>query len=40
MGGSLNQPFRVQEEGLMGCKLLLNGTNPGDEIFGMHVLFE
>ena len=23
MGGSLNQPYRVQEGGLMGCKLLL-----------------
>jgi len=22
MGGSLNQPSRVKEEGLMGCKLL------------------
>ena len=23
MGGSLNQPCRVQEDGPMGCKLLL-----------------
>ena len=27
MGGSLNQPRRVQEEGPMGCKLLLYGKN-------------
>jgi hypothetical protein len=27
MGESLNQPCRVQEEGLLGCKLLL----PGDK---------
>jgi hypothetical protein len=25
MGGSLNQPCRVQEDGLLGCKLLLYG---------------
>jgi hypothetical protein len=25
MGESLNQPCRVQEDGLLGCKLLLNG---------------
>jgi hypothetical protein len=24
MGESLNQPCRVQEEGLLGCKLLLS----------------
>jgi hypothetical protein len=28
MGASLIQPCRVQEEGLLGCKLLL----PGDKI--------
>ena len=28
MDASLNQPCRVQEEGLLGCKLLL----PGDKI--------
>jgi len=28
MGESLNQPCRVQEDGLLGCKLLL----PGDKI--------
>ena len=27
MGESLNQPCRVQEDGLMGCKLLLLGTS-------------
>jgi hypothetical protein len=26
MGESLNQPCRVQEEGLLGCKLLLPGA--------------
>jgi hypothetical protein len=25
MDASLNQPCRVQEEGLLGCKLLLSG---------------
>jgi hypothetical protein len=25
MGESLNQPCRVQEDGLLGCKLLLTG---------------
>ena len=28
MGGSLIQPFRVQEEGLMDCKLLLYRDKP------------
>ena len=27
MGASLNQPSRVQEEGAMRCKLLLQGKN-------------
>jgi hypothetical protein len=27
MGASLNQPCRVQEDGLMGCKLLLYRNN-------------
>ena len=27
MGESLNQPFRVKEEGLMGCKLLFYKKN-------------
>ena len=27
MGGSLNQPCRVQEEGLMDCKLLFFENN-------------
>ncbi len=27
MGESLNQPCRVQEDGLMGCKLLLFRNN-------------
>ena len=26
MGASLNQPSRVQDDGPMGCKLLLYGT--------------
>ena len=26
MGESLNQPFRVKEEGLTGCKLLFHGN--------------
>jgi hypothetical protein len=26
MGESLNQPCRVQEDGLLGCKLLLSGN--------------
>ena len=30
MGESLIQPCRVQEEGLMGCKLLLQGRNKVD----------
>jgi hypothetical protein len=29
MGESLNQPCRVQEDGLMGCKLLLSGAKKG-----------
>ncbi|KAF5276357.1 hypothetical protein FQR65_LT16376 [Abscondita terminalis] len=28
MGGSLIQPSRVQEDGPMGCKLLLSGDKP------------
>ncbi len=28
MGGSLNQPCRVQEDGPTGCKLLLRGNKP------------
>lgn len=28
MGASLNQPCRVQEDGPMGCKLLLQGNKP------------
>ena len=31
MGESLNQPCRVQEDGPMGCKLLLSGDKPTDE---------
>ena len=27
MGESLNQPYRVQDDGPMGCKLLLYGKN-------------
>jgi len=27
MGGSLNQPCRVQDDGPTGCKLLLRGKN-------------
>jgi hypothetical protein len=30
MGGSLNQPCRVQEDGPTGCKLLLHGKNNPD----------
>ena len=30
MDASLNQPCRVQEDGLMGCKLLLSGNKPLD----------
>jgi hypothetical protein len=30
MGGSLNQPSRVQEDGPMGCKLLFQGVNITD----------
>ena len=29
MGGILNQPCRVEEEGPMGCKLLLFRSNKG-----------
>ena len=29
MGESLTQPCRVQEDGPMGCKLLLLGKNKG-----------
>ena len=29
MGGSLNQPCRVQDDGPMGCKLLLPESNKG-----------
>ena len=29
MGGSLNQPCRVPEEGPTGCKRLLAGRNEG-----------
>ena len=29
MGGSLNQPCRVQDDGPMGCKLLLLWSNKG-----------
>ncbi|GAA2777195.1 hypothetical protein GCM10010440_78420 [Kitasatospora cinereorecta] len=28
MGGSLNQPCRVQDDCPMGCKLLLSGNKP------------
>ena len=31
MGGSLIQPSRVQDEGPMGCKLLLLGKKPVHE---------
>ena len=27
MGGTLNQPCRVQEDGPLDCKLLLSGNN-------------
>jgi hypothetical protein len=30
MGESLNQPFRVKEEGLTGCKLLFCKKNSPD----------
>ena len=30
MGESLNQPSRVKEDGLMGCKLLLQGNKKED----------
>ncbi len=30
MDGSLNQPFRVQEEGAMRCKLLFQGKKTPD----------
>ena len=30
MGGSLNQPSRVKEDGFMVCKLLLCGNKGGD----------
>ena len=30
MGGSLNQPSRVQEDGPMGCKLLFQGAKLTD----------
>jgi hypothetical protein len=30
MGESLNQPFRVKEEGLTGCKLLFCKKNSSD----------
>ncbi len=30
MGGSLNQPCRVQEDGPTGCKLLFRGKNKAD----------
>ena len=33
MGESLNQPSRVQDEGLTDCKLLLQGTNKNHEWF-------
>ena len=29
MEGTLNQPCRVREEGPMGCKPLLTGSNKG-----------
>eukprot|EP01038_Epipyxis_sp_PR26KG_P015124 gene15124-20354_t len=29
MGGSLTQPRRVQEDGPLGCKLLLTGKKRG-----------
>ncbi len=28
MDASLNQPCRVEDEGPLGCKLLLQGTKP------------
>ena len=31
MGESLNQPFRVKEEGLTGCKLLFYKEKMPDE---------
>ncbi len=33
MGASLNQPSRVQEDGPMGCKLLLSG-NKHSYVYG------
>ena len=32
MEATLNQPCRVQEDGLMGCKLLLFGTSMNTRI--------
>jgi hypothetical protein len=32
MGASLIQPCRVQDEGPMGCKLLLAGKKPPDAL--------
>ena len=40
MGGSLNQPYRVQEEGLMDCKLLLYWGNDDVENIGEKVQYE
>ena len=31
MGESLNQPSSVQDDGPMGCKLLLKGSKVSDE---------
>jgi len=31
MGGSLIQPSRVQDDGPLGCKLLLQGKKPVPE---------
>ena len=33
MGGSLNQPSSVQDDGPMGCKLLLKGSKVSDLSF-------
>jgi len=40
MGASLNQPSRVQEDGPMGCKLLLYGNKETYVLRFLHVLYE